>query len=90
MTDAYAINVAGQSRGRRFRHFGEFLDTITYAIQRLDHINAICASFEFLAQPFDVAIDSPVINIYLLVVSQHPSRHRGFSQLQADWPTPAE
>ena len=44
-------------RYRWLWHFGEFLDPIAYAIQRLNHIEVDVASLEFLAQPLDVAID---------------------------------
>ena len=84
ITDVYTINVAGQSRCRRFRRFGEFLDTITYAVERLDHIEVDVASLEFLAEPLDVAIDGPVVDIDLVVVCRI---HQGIAAFHNSRPT---
>src|ERR1700730_10469683 len=45
-----------------------FLETITYAVQRLDHIEIVVAGLELLAQPLDVAVDGAVVDIDLVGV----------------------
>src|ERR1700719_1187049 len=47
-----------------------FLETIAYAVQRLDHIEIVVAGLELLAQPLDVAVDGPVVDIDLIVIGR--------------------
>src|SRR5882757_11363537 len=46
-----------------------FLETIADPVKSFDHIEVIIGRFEFLAQPFDVAIDGAVVDIDLIVIS---------------------
>src|SRR5437764_1166086 len=44
--------------------------TVTDTIERLDGVEIIIDSLEFLAQPFDVAVDRAIVDIDLIVVSR--------------------
>src|SRR5215208_7782843 len=55
-------------RGRELQRSG-FLEAITDAIQRLDHVEGVVHRLELLAQTLDVAVDRAVIHIDLVVVS---------------------
>src|SRR6478672_9180666 len=45
-----------------------FLEAVTDAIERLDHVEIVVGRLELLAQPLDVAVDGPVIDIDLIVI----------------------
>src|SRR5437764_6226424 len=45
-----------------------FLETIADPVKSFDHVEVIVGRFEFLAQPFDVAIDGAVVDIDLIVI----------------------
>src|SRR5262249_31163762 len=47
-----------------------FAEPLTDAVKRLDHVEIVVSHFEFLAQPLDVAVDRPVIDIDLLVIGR--------------------
>src|SRR3984893_16178842 len=64
-----------RSKGRQFTACRAntralFLETITYAVQRLDHIEFVVTGLEFLAQPLDVAVDGPIVDIDLIVIGR--------------------
>src|SRR5580692_825729 len=45
-----------------------FLETITDAVQRLNHIEIVVTRLELLAQPFDVTVDGAIVDIDLIVI----------------------
>ena len=61
-----------------------FLKAIANTIKRLDHIELNVACLELLAQSLDVAVDSSLVHVYLIVVS---SIHQGVAAF--DYPRPA-
>jgi hypothetical protein len=61
--------IARANRKRRERAARSyFLEAIADTIERLDHIELDVACPELYAQPLDVAVDGPVVDIHLIVV----------------------
>src|SRR5215475_11318857 len=56
--------VSAQARMCPQRESG-FLEAIPHAVERFDHLEIIVHDLEFLAQPFDVAVDGAVVDIDL-------------------------
>src|SRR5581483_899084 len=46
-----------------------FLEPVADAVQRLDHIKIVVDDLELLAQSLDVAVDSAVVHVHLVVIS---------------------
>src|ERR1700749_3556547 len=47
-----------------------FLETVSDAVQRLDHLEIVAHHLELLAQPLDVAVDGSVVDIDLVVIGR--------------------
>jgi hypothetical protein len=61
-----------------------FLEAIADAIERLDHIELDVACPELYAQPLDVTVNGPVVDIHLIVVS---CIHQGVAAFHHSRPT---
>src|SRR5262245_29577063 len=48
----------------------DLLETVTDAVQRLDHVEGVVDGLELLAQALDVAVDGPVVDVDLVVVGR--------------------
>src|SRR6202035_2809626 len=59
-------------------NYALFLKTIADAVQRLDHIEIVVAGLELLAQPLDVAVDGPVVDIDLIIIGRIHQRVAAF------------
>src|SRR5688500_4590239 len=44
------------------------LEAVAHSVQRLDHVKARIDRFEFLAEPFYVAVDGAIVDIDLIVI----------------------
>src|SRR4029077_17680534 len=66
-TVGWIARVNRKRRERAARSY--FLEVIADTIERLDHIELDVACPELYAQPLDVAVDGPVVDIHLIVVS---------------------
>src|SRR5262249_41564086 len=60
----------GRRRGQALTALSCFLETVTDAIKRLDHLEIIVDDLELLAQPLDVAVDGAVVDIDLVVIGR--------------------
>src|SRR6476659_4145445 len=45
-----------------------FLETVTDAVQRFDHLEVVIDDLELLAQPLDVAVDGAIVDVDLIVI----------------------
>src|ERR1700735_4301576 len=45
-----------------------FLEAVADAVQGFDHLEIVVHDLELLAQPFDVAVDSAIVDIDLIVI----------------------
>src|SRR5262245_63050215 len=55
-----------------------FLEAIADAVESLDHIEVVVDLLELLAQPLDVAVDSAIVDVHLIVVGRI---HQGIARL---------
>ena len=46
------------------------LEAVADAVERLDHLEIVVDGLELLAQPLDVAVDGPVVDIDLIVIGR--------------------
>ena len=59
------------------------LKSVAKTVERFDTGKLLVHRFELLAQAFDMAVDSPVINIDLLVIRRI---HKLIARLDYSWP----
>src|SRR5579871_1810354 len=70
-------------RGQALTALSDFLETVTDAIKRLNHLEIVIDDLEFLAQPLDVAVDGAVIDIDLIVIRGIHQRIAAFHNARA-------
>ncbi|SPU62348.1 Uncharacterised protein [Brucella melitensis] len=69
-TRRHAIRPAGEKPRRRKRQILRFPETITDAVERFDHLEAVVNRLELLAQTLDVAVDGAIIHIDLFIIGR--------------------